>query len=120
MVKTATRCLLFSLLLISLNASIAAAQVATADVVGRVTDASGATVFGAQVTIENLETHSIHSTLTSASGDYALNLLSPGPYTLRIEMSGFKTEVPVINSAHKFPIYFSHVRFMPLIRHCLS
>jgi hypothetical protein len=90
MIKTAVKCLILSLWFIALIASTAAAQVATADVVGRVTDASGATILGARVTIENLGTLITRSTLTSASGDYAINLLSPGHYAFRIEISGFK------------------------------
>ncbi len=40
------------------------AQVTTADIVGRVTDTSGAVLPGVTVTAENLATHSGRSTIT--------------------------------------------------------
>jgi hypothetical protein len=55
-----------------------------------VTDATGATVSGVQVSIENLGTHITRSTLTGTSGDYVLTLLPPRRYTLRIGVTGFK------------------------------
>jgi hypothetical protein len=43
----------------------ATAQVTTADMVGTVTDSSGAIVPNAKVTIDNLGTHEVHSAQTS-------------------------------------------------------
>src|SRR3979409_321231 len=67
----------------------AAAQVTTADIVGRVTDASGGVLPGATVTIENVATRDVRTAPTNASGDYAFNFLPIGAYTVRIELSGF-------------------------------
>jgi hypothetical protein len=67
----------------------AAAQVTTADIVGRVTDASGGVLPGATVTIENVGTHDIRTAPANASGDYVFNLLPIGTYTVKIELQGF-------------------------------
>jgi hypothetical protein len=63
----------------------------TADVVGTVTDASGAVVASARVTIKNLGTNVSRSLQTGASGDYAFTLLPVGDYSVSVEASGFKT-----------------------------
>ncbi len=68
------------------------AQVTTADIVGRVTDASGAVLPGVTVTVENLGTHETRVSPTSASGDYAFNLLPIGRYTVKIELQGFTSQ----------------------------
>jgi hypothetical protein len=65
------------------------AQVTTADVVGRVTDASGGALPGATVTITNPGTGDTRTQVTNESGDYAFNLLPIGKYTLKVELQGF-------------------------------
>ena len=70
----------------------ARAQVTTADIVGRVTDATGAVLPGATVTIENVGTHEIRTLPTNASGDYVFTLLPIGTYTVKIELQGFGTQ----------------------------
>ncbi len=70
--------------------SIAYAQVNTADILGTVTDAAGAVVPTAKVTVENLATHEIRTTQSSGSGDYVVNLLQPGQYTVSVEAPSFK------------------------------
>jgi hypothetical protein len=67
----------------------ASAQVTTADIVGRVTDASGGVLPGATITIENVGTHAVRTAPTNASGDYVFNLLPIGAYTVKIELLGF-------------------------------
>ena len=68
----------------------ASAQVTTADVVGSVTDNTGAVLPNAQVTITNLGTNATRASTTNAEGDYTFNLLPIGQYSIRIEVSGFK------------------------------
>ena len=77
-------------LLVLLFARVASPQVTTADIVGRVTDASGAVLPGATVTIENTATGAVRSQPTGETGDYVFNLLPIGTYTVRIELSGFQ------------------------------
>jgi Carboxypeptidase regulatory-like domain len=67
------------------------AQVATADVVGTVTDSSGAVLPGATVTITNLGTGAVESTTTGGTGDYAFTVLQVGTYSVKVEAKGFKT-----------------------------
>jgi hypothetical protein len=66
------------------------AQITTANMVGTVTDSSGAIVPGAKVTIENLGTHEIHSMQTGQSGDYTFNFLQPGSYSVTVRAIGFQ------------------------------
>jgi Carboxypeptidase regulatory-like domain len=66
-------------------------QTTTADVVGTVTDSSGAALSGAKVTVENLATGGIHTTQTTSSGDYDVPFLLPGHYSVRVELASFKT-----------------------------
>jgi hypothetical protein len=66
------------------------AQVQTADVVGTVTDTSGAVLPGARVTITNIGTNLTQTTMTNGTGDYIFNLLQVGTYSLKLEAKGFK------------------------------
>jgi hypothetical protein len=82
---------LFTLLvLVSVNAN---GQLTTADVLGTVTDATGAVVPNAKVTIKNLGTGVTATASSNGKGDYIFNLLTPGHYSIAIEASGFKSVV---------------------------
>ena len=67
----------------------AAAQLTTADVVGSVTDATGAIVPNASVKLEDLGTHQVRTTTTNAAGEYTFTFLQPGRYALRVASPGF-------------------------------
>jgi len=67
------------------------AQDARGTILGRVTDASGATIAGAQVEAANTETGVKFPSTTNRSGDYTFPLLVPGSYSVRVEHAGFKT-----------------------------
>src|SRR5712671_2337964 len=67
----------------------AAAQVTTADIVGRVVDASGGVLPGVTVTLENVGTHDVRTTATNGSGDYVFTLLAIGSYSIKIQLEGF-------------------------------
>jgi hypothetical protein len=64
-------------------------QVGTADVLGTVTDPSGAVILNAQVTIRNVDTGEIRNTVTSNTGDYTISALPNGKYTLAVAAKGF-------------------------------
>jgi Carboxypeptidase regulatory-like domain/TonB dependent receptor len=81
----------FGLLTAFLLVSPLRGQVGTADVLGTVTDASGAVVPNAKVTIRSLDTSATRTTTTDERGDYVLNLLPNGHYSLRVEAGGFRT-----------------------------
>ena len=67
------------------------AQLTTADVVGTVTDTTGAVVPNANVTLTNQKTNEARNTQSSGGGQYAFTLLLPGNYLVRIEAQGFTT-----------------------------
>jgi Carboxypeptidase regulatory-like domain/TonB dependent receptor len=74
------------------------AQQTTADVVGTVTDTSGAVIPGATVALTNLDTGETQTTFTTQSGDYVFNLLKPNEYSLTITSNGFKSlKIPSIS-----------------------
>ncbi|MET0211611.1 MAG: carboxypeptidase regulatory-like domain-containing protein [Vicinamibacterales bacterium] len=78
-------------LTIILTISTVAFSQGTADIVGRVTDASGAVLPAVTVTAENIATKSIRTTVSTDTGDYVFTLLPIGAYTVKIELQGFQT-----------------------------
>ncbi len=70
-----------------------AAQRVTSDVLGTVTDTSGAVIAAATVTATNIETGLVRTTTTDKSGNYRIPGLAPGSYEVRVEQAGFKTAV---------------------------
>ncbi len=67
------------------------AQVATADVVGTVHDPTGAVIADAKVSITNVGTGLTRTAQSSTSGDFVINLLPPGTYSVKVEAPSFKT-----------------------------
>ena len=61
----------------------------TSAIVGQVSDASGAAVPGATVTIRNTETGLQRIATTDDSGRFNFPQLKPGAYTVRVEAQGF-------------------------------
>jgi Carboxypeptidase regulatory-like domain/TonB dependent receptor len=78
-------------LLSILFASFAVGQAVYGSILGTVTDASGAAVTGAKVTVTS-QTKNVSTTeTTNESGNYSVTHLIPDVYTIRIEGTGFKT-----------------------------
>jgi outer membrane receptor protein involved in Fe transport len=73
-------------------ASAAYAQVTTADILGRVTDSSGAVLPGVSVTVVNTATRDTRTQTTNDTGDYVFNLLPIGTYAVTVELQGFQTQ----------------------------
>ncbi len=71
--------------------TVAKGQGITGSITGTVTDASGAAVSGATVTITQTETNAIHTVTTSDAGTYAVPQLPPGHYTVKIDKATFKS-----------------------------
>src|SRR5262249_56593333 len=59
------------------------AQIATADIVGRVTDSSAAVLVGVNIHVENVATGAVRSTQTDSTGNYVVTLLPIGRYSIR-------------------------------------
>ncbi len=67
------------------------AQSTTADITGSVTDASGAAIPNATVTLTEVDTKEVRTTKTGGGGDYTFSELGPGNYTVQISEPGFKS-----------------------------
>jgi hypothetical protein len=76
---------------IFLHEQAAFAQNTTGDVLGTVTDSTGAVIPNATVTITNLGTHEVRKAITHGQGEYVFSLLSLGDYQIRVEAHGFKS-----------------------------
>ena len=90
--KQAIVLLMLCLLLLAATPHLVA-QVNTGDVVGRVTDVSGAVLPDAKVTIKNTGTGVFRTVQTGKTGDYSFSLLQVGTYEVTIEAKGFRTFV---------------------------
>ncbi|MDR3701936.1 MAG: carboxypeptidase regulatory-like domain-containing protein [Candidatus Sulfopaludibacter sp.] len=65
----------------------------TGDVVGTVTDTTGAVVPKVTVTIKLPDTNEIRTGVTSDTGHYRFSLLKPGDYTIQAETTGLKSKL---------------------------
>jgi hypothetical protein len=83
---------LFTLLLILLPYA-AFAQFDAATVLGLIKDESGGAVPGATVTLTNVATGIIATTVTDANGSYQLLNVKVGTYSLKAELQGFTTAI---------------------------
>src|SRR6266550_5062867 len=88
-----SKSVLFLFLLAALIAAPAWAQTQLGTLFGTVTDASGAVVPGAEVSVENVTTGLKRDGSTDKTGEYQLVGLPTGRYTLRVQKEGFQTEV---------------------------
>jgi hypothetical protein len=71
----------------------AVAQVTTGSILGMVHDSTGAVIPGATVRITDVGKGTSTTTQTNADGDYSVQFLIPGTYTVSVEMQGFKRSV---------------------------
>lgn len=69
------------------------AGVSTSEIKGKVTDPNGAVVPGATVTATDSEKGISRSATTDGQGEYRLLTLPPGTYQLRVQATGFSTQV---------------------------
>ncbi len=89
---------LFALLIIGVAPVLVSAQQSSiSNIVGRVTDATGAVVSGATVHVVNLGTAAERTATTNNDGDFSIPNLPPATYSMRVEKAGFKTtSIPVL------------------------
>jgi Carboxypeptidase regulatory-like domain len=71
---------------------LAQTTISTGSIQGTVTDASGAVLSGAKVTITNKATGLSTATTTNGAGAFASGALTPAEYEVRVESQGFKTQ----------------------------
>src|SRR5256886_14910660 len=87
-------CLLFACVpLLLLLASPAQAQVYTGSITGLIQDPSGGVVPNASVVLTDIDKGLKYSATTDSSGRYVLRSLPPSTYSVRVEASGFRSEV---------------------------
>ncbi len=67
------------------------AQTSYGNIVGTVTDTTGADVPGAQVTLKSEETNGTEATTSGAGGTYSFLNLNPGKYSVKVTNSGFQS-----------------------------
>jgi carboxypeptidase family protein/TonB-dependent receptor-like protein len=84
---------MISLLVVTCASFVASAQDVTASITGFVTDTAGAVIAGAPVTATNIATGEQRKTTTDDSGQYTINALPIGTYTVAVEHPGFKKYV---------------------------
>jgi hypothetical protein len=65
-------------------------QIVQGTITGNVTDASGASIPGVQVTVRNQETGIVNRTISTGAGVYSLPDLPPGNYTISADKAGFQ------------------------------
>jgi len=82
-----------ALTLLFLAVTLAGAQTFRGTILGTVTDASGANVPGATVTVHNNDTGLVRMTETQTDGSYRIPELPIGTYDVTIEKSSFRTSV---------------------------
>ena len=88
-----TSLLMLGLLALGITSQSAYAQSATGIIEGTVTDASGAVVPNATVTITNKADNGTRSVTTNAAGAYSAPALPVGEYSVKAELTGFKTVI---------------------------
>src|SRR5688572_3809076 len=69
----------------------ASAQTTSGSISGTVTDAQGAPVPGAAVTITNNQRGDSLTAVTSAAGTFTFPQVQPSDYTLKVTLEGFRT-----------------------------
>ena len=90
---TTRLCLLGMLLLFMAGLGTTAwAQAVNATLLGTVTDASGAVVPNAKITVTETQTSVVHGTQANESGNWMVPNLPPGVYAVSVEATGFKKE----------------------------
>jgi hypothetical protein len=88
-VRGLASCLLWSCAIFALTALSAFSQT-LGQVTGRITDASGAAVVAASVTLLNTATNAVRNTVSTEDGDYTFPSVPPGIYNVKAERPGFR------------------------------
>ena len=85
------RIALLLLVVLTETSQLSAQTAATGQIVGTITDSSGAAVGGASVTVRSADTGSVRTVTSNEFGIYTVPLLPPGRYSVSVTAPGFKT-----------------------------
>ena len=91
--KFAAGSIVFITFLAIFNGALLKSQGFTAEVLGTVTDTSGAVIPQATITATNINTGQKTTVVTDARGSYTIPQLAPGQYSITAETQGFKRVV---------------------------
>ena len=83
----------FLLMFLFASTSAAFSQLTTADILGTVSDASGAVVPKAKITLTNLGTNETRVGQSNSSGEYTFTLLPVGHYSVTVIATGFEKSI---------------------------
>lgn len=83
----------FLLLMLLFCSQATFAQLTTADILGTVSDATGAVIPNASITLVNLGTNETRTAQSNATGDYSFTLLPVGHYSITVKANGFQASV---------------------------
>ncbi len=86
-------CSVTFLFIFSIGLETVDAQAVKGSLLGTVTDASGAVIPGASVTITEVNTNLTRSTVTNESGNYVFGNLDRGVYRVEVQLAGFKKAI---------------------------
>jgi hypothetical protein len=98
---------LYSLVAVLLSSSLVFGQSISGSIVGSVVDPSGLAVIGADITLTQITTGAQRKAVTDDRSDFVFGTLPPGVYSLKVEMSGFKTltkEGINLSAAERLPV----------------
>src|SRR5271156_4074115 len=73
--------------------SIMFGQTTGAQLTGQITDSTGASIPGARISVQNVDTNLEQRGDSDGQGVYLINFLPPGPYRLTVERQGFDRQI---------------------------
>jgi len=83
------RCIWVATLLFLIGSLAVSAQVTSGEILGNVTDSTGAVIAGAKVIVRNLDTNQAREITTGIEGRFRVPQLQPGNYEVTVEKTGF-------------------------------
>src|SRR5689334_23476653 len=85
------------ILLVGGTSQLVAQSVTSGDIVGLITDPSGAVLSNASVTLKSQENGSTQAQSTNSRGVYRFSLLPPGRYTVSVAVAGFQEATATVS-----------------------